>query len=84
MSKSITARNRAEERNPKPAILQEQYLTPEECADVLRLSRRELYRRLARGDILHIVLPNSRRILIPESALAAVLEAGRVGGGRVA
>lgn len=58
----------------------ERFYTPEEAGAVLRVSRREMYRRIARGDFAHVVVPGSRRILIPESALTALLEAGRVGG----
>jgi len=56
----------------------ERYYTVEEAAGVVRLSRRELYRKLARGDLAHTRVPGSERILIAESDLRAFLAAGRV------
>lgn len=56
----------------------ERHYTPEEAGEVVRLSRREMYRKLARGDLAHVVVPGSKRILIPESDLRAYLAAGRV------
>jgi excisionase family DNA binding protein len=56
----------------------ERQYTPEEAAAFLRLSRRELYRKLARGDLAHAVVPGGRRILIAQSDLLAYLAAGRV------
>lgn len=72
----------------RPAVERalEKHYTPEEAGSILPVSRREMYRRIARGDIAQVVVPGSRRILIPESALVALLDAGRIGpgGGRVA
>jgi len=81
-SSTASPNTRAQRRHPEttpPAGL-ERFYTPEEAGAVLRVSRREMYRRIARGDFAHVVVPGSRRILIPESALTALLEAGRVGG----
>lgn len=68
----------AAKQHPSGTPLQHNY-TPLEAAEYLRVSRRELYRRIARGDIAHLVMPGSRRIIIPESALAAYLSTTEVG-----
>jgi len=86
-SSTASPNTRAQRRHPEPTPPAglERFYTPEEAGAVLRVSRREMYRRLSRGDIAHVVVPGSRRILIPESALTALLDAGRVeGGGEVA
>lgn len=86
-STTASPNTRAQRRHPEPTPPAglERFYTPEEAGAVLRVSRREMYRRLSRGDIAHVVVPGSRRILIPESALTALLDAGRVeGGGEVA
>ncbi len=56
----------------------EHYYTPAEAGAVLHLSRREMYRRLARGDMPFTQIPGGKRILIAASDLAALLAAGRV------
>ena len=47
------------------------YLTPKEAAELLRLSRRHLYRLIKSGEL--VALRTGKKILIPESSIQLFL-----------
>jgi excisionase family DNA binding protein len=52
------------------------YLTPEECARLLRVSRASIYRAVARGDVQAVRLHPAGALRIPRAELERVLAGG--------